>query len=166
MKFLVMEAAIFDIDGVIADVSERLRKALEPFGKKSVEALSRDEKKKFWEEFLNPQLLKLDKPKIEVINHVRRLSERGIRIIIVTGRSREKQKDGTIEQLKSWDIPYHEIYFRGKNDLRKEEIYKRSVIKSLLKKGYRIIELWEDNQKVIDSIRDLIPEAKIVKVEG
>lgn len=161
-----MEAAVFDIDGVIADISERLKKALEPFGKKNVEELSREEKKKFWEEFLNPQLIKLDKPKVETIEYIKRLSGKGVKIIIITGRNEEKQKVETIEQLKSWNIPYDEIYFRRKGDLRREEIYKKSVIKSLLKRGYRIIELWEDNQRVIDSIRGLIPEAKIVKVGG
>jgi len=161
-----MEAAIFDIDGVIADVNERLRKALEKFGKKSVSGLSKSERKNFWNEFLNPQLMKLDKPKLEIIEYIRKLKDKGVKIIIVTGRNEGEQKYETINQLNNWKVPYDEIYFRRRNDFRKESIYKKSVLRNLLLKGYRIVEFWEDNQEVIDEIRELIPEAKIVKVEG
>ncbi|MCX8168678.1 MAG: hypothetical protein N3E39_00420 [Candidatus Methanomethylicia archaeon] len=159
-----MNIAIFDLDGVIANVEERLKKVLEKVNKKSINEISRYEKRKFWNEFLNPRLLILDKPNTEIINHIKKLKDEGFKIIILTGRSEDKQKNETIKQLNLWGVPYDEIYFRSKKDFRKDSIYKKSVIKKLLNKGYKVVEFWEDSEEVIKGVRKLIPEAKIVKV--
>jgi len=164
MNCEIMEAAIFDLDGVIANVNERIEKALNELGKKKLNELSRGEKKKFWEIFLNPELLELDKPNMDIIDYIKKLKDRGLKIIIVTGRT-QKQKNETLKQLNFWEVPYDEIYFRRAGDLRKDSIYKREVVKRLLKRGYNIVELWEDSNEVIKELRSLIPNAKIVKVE-
>jgi len=164
MKCELMEAAIFDLDGVIADVSGRIEHALKELDRKSLNELSRGDRRKFWEIFLNPELLELDKPKMDVIDYMRKLKDKGLRIIIVTGRT-HKQKNKTLKQLSSWGVPYDEIYFRGAGDLRRDSIYKREVVKLLLRKGYNIVEVWEDSDEVIRELRRLIPHAKIVKVE-
>jgi phosphoglycolate phosphatase-like HAD superfamily hydrolase len=165
MKCEFMEVAIFDLDGVIADVSGRIEKALRELGKENLNELSREDRRRFWEIFLNPELLELDKPRMDVIDYMRKIKDKGLRIIIVTGRT-IKQKNETLKQLSSWGVPYDEIYFRMAGDLRKDSIYKREVVKLLLKRGYNIVEVWEDSDEVIRELRKLIPDAKIVKVES
>ncbi|WP_304328632.1 HAD family acid phosphatase [Candidatus Culexarchaeum yellowstonense] len=160
-----MEAAIFDLDGVIADVSGRIEKALRELGKENLKELSREDRRRFWEIFLNPELLELDKPRMDVIDYMRKIKDKGLRIIIVTGRT-IKQKNETLKQLSSWGVPYDEIYFRMAGDLRKDSIYKREVVKLLLRRGYSIVEVWEDSDEVIRELRKLIPDAKIVKIES
>jgi len=165
MKCEFMEVAIFDLDGVIADVSGRIEKALRELGKENLNELSREDRRRFWEIFLNPELLELDKPRMDVIDYMRKIKDKGLRIIIVTGRT-IKQKNETLKQLSSWGVPYDEIYFRMAGDLRKDSIYKREVVKLLLKRGYNIVEVWEDSDEVIRELRKLIPDAKIVKIES
>jgi phosphoglycolate phosphatase-like HAD superfamily hydrolase len=165
MKCEFMEVAIFDLDGVIADVSGRIEKALRELGKENLNELSREDRRRFWEIFLNPELLELDKPRMDVIDYMRKIKDKGLRIIIVTGRT-IKQKKETLKQLSSWGVPYDEIYFRMAGDLRKDSIYKRGVVKLLLKRGYNIVEVWEDSDEVIRELRKLIPYAKIVKIES
>jgi phosphoglycolate phosphatase-like HAD superfamily hydrolase len=165
MKCEFMEVAIFDLDGVIADVSGRIEKALRELGKENLNELSREDRRRFWEIFLNPELLELDKPRMDIIDYMRKIKDKGLRIIIVTGRT-IKQKKETLKQLSSWGVPYDEIYFRMAGDLRKDSIYKREVVKLLLRRGYNIVEVWEDSDEVIRELRKLIPDAKIVKVES
>jgi phosphoglycolate phosphatase-like HAD superfamily hydrolase len=165
MKCEFMEAAIFDLDGVIADVSGRIEKALRELGKENLNELSREDRRRFWEIFLNPELLELDKPRMDVIDYMRKIKDKGLRIIIVTGRT-IKQKNETLKQLSSWGVPYDEIYFRMAGDLRKDSIYKREVVKLLLRRGYSIVEVWEDSDEVIRELRKLIPDAKMVKIES
>jgi phosphoglycolate phosphatase-like HAD superfamily hydrolase len=165
MKCEFMEVAIFDLDGVIADVSGRIEKALRELGKENLNELSREDRRRFWEIFLNPELLELDKPRMDIIDYMRKIKDKGLRIIIVTGRT-IKQKKETLKQLSSWEVPYDEIYFRMAGDLRKDSIYKREVVKLLLRRGYNIVEVWEDSDEVIRELRKLIPDAKIVKVES
>ncbi|MCS7366744.1 MAG: hypothetical protein NDF52_02560 [archaeon YNP-WB-062] len=160
-----MEVAIFDLDGVIADVSGRIEKALRELGKENLNELSREDRRRFWEIFLNPELLELDKPRMDIIDYMRKIKDKGLRIIIVTGRT-IKQKNETLKQLSSWGVPYDEIYFRMAGDLRKDSIYKREMVKLLLRRGYNIVEVWEDSDEVIRELRKLIPDAKIVKVES
>ncbi|MCR6624239.1 MAG: hypothetical protein NDF58_06695 [archaeon YNP-LCB-024-027] len=160
-----MEVAIFDLDGVIANVSGRIEKALRELGKENLKELSRKDRRRFWEIFLNPELLELDKPRMDIIDYMRKIKDKGLRIIIVTGRT-IKQKNETLKQLSSWGVPYDEIYFRMAGDLRKDSIYKREVVKLLLRRGYNIVEVWEDSDEVIRELRKLIPDAKIVKVEN
>ncbi|MEM2137059.1 MAG: HAD family acid phosphatase [Candidatus Methanomethylicia archaeon] len=158
-----MDISIFDLDGVIADISERLRRILEAFGKKKPEELSRVEKEKFWEKFLSSEMLQLDKPITETIDYMRKLKEKGVTIVIITGRREDMQKDETLKQLKSWGVPYDKIYFRRKSDVRRDFIFKKSIIEGLRREGYNIIEIWDDSEKVIEEVRKIIPEAKIVK---
>lgn len=62
------------------------------------------------------------KPKKKVINLINKLYSKGYKIIIFTARfmgrtnnnytqAKRKAKKLTIDQLKSWNLKYHEIYF-------------------------------------------------------
>ena len=58
----------------------------------------------------------LDKPRFDVINYMRKLKDKEYKIIIVTGRVLEIQGEETKEQLKKYNVPYDEIFFRRKKD--------------------------------------------------
>lgn len=80
---------IFDLDGVLLDVSERLAIARQA---------SRDNKKIFWDVFLREDLLDLDKPRRSGIEALLRCKEKGYQVLILTGRP-ERLLWRTIEQL-------------------------------------------------------------------
>ena len=104
----------------------------------------------------------LAEPNYEIINYMRELKSKGIKIIIITGRRKDTQGDYTLRQLNEWNVPYDEIYFRRKNDFRPDSIFKASIIKWLLKRGYKIIEVWDDSLNVIEKLRKLIPNTKLI----
>ena len=87
---------MFDLDGVLVDCSERYRLCLqEANGKRN---------KRFWECFLSEKYMDLDQPNTETIETLREYYRRGYRIIILTGRVKEKQENKTKQQLKQYNI--------------------------------------------------------------
>ena len=158
----MVKCAIFDIDGVIFDVSNRIIAALEELGVDSIDKVKRNPKlrNKFWKIFLSPKYMYLDKPRLDVINYMRKLKDRGYKIIIVTGRVLETQGEKTEEQLKKYNVPYDEIYFRRKKNKRKDCELKASIIQWLIFKGYEIVEVHEDSEEVINKLKLIIPNAK------
>ena len=157
-----MIAAIFDIDGVLIDPRKRLEKCLEEQGVKSFESLDRRSKQAFWKCFLSDKYMDLDEPIIENVKYVQRLKENGVKIILLTGRREDTQKTATLSQLNRWKIPYNKIYFRRRNDRRKDYIYKANILKLLLKRGYTIVEIWDDMEEVATKLKEIAPDAKIV----
>ena len=90
------KAIVFDLDGVLVDCSERYRLCLqEANGKRN---------KRFWECFLSEKYMDLDQPNTETIETLREYYRRGYRIIILTGRVKEKQENKTKQQLKQYNI--------------------------------------------------------------
>mgnify|MGYP000704592924 FL=1 len=158
----MVKCAVFDIDGVIFDISARIRATLEELGVDSIDRVKRNPKLriKFWKIFLSPKYMYLDKPRFDVINYMHKLKEEGYKIIIVTGRVLESQGEETEKQLKKYNVPYDEIYFRRKRDKRKDYEFKTSIIQWLIFRGYEIIEVHEDSEEVINKLKLIIPSAK------
>ena len=160
----LMKCVIFDLDGVVFDVSRRINAALEEAGAKRVEDLKHNPrlKRRFWEAFLSPKYMHLDIPRFDVIDRMWELKRKGYKIIILTGRVLETQGDETIAQLKKYNVPYDEIYFRRKRDKRKDYEYKASVVMWLKHSGCEIVEIHEDSEEVANKLREIVPEAKII----
>lgn len=156
-----MKVAIFDIDGVIAEVSERLRATLQEMHTEDLRKIPKEKRKDFWRIFLSPRYMNLDKPIMENIEYIRRCKEKGVKIILITGRREDTQKEQTIEQLNKWNVPYDKIYFRRRGDLRRDIQYKISIIKRMIKKGLEITEVWDDNREIIDKIKEKFPTIKV-----
>lgn len=154
--------AVFDIDGVLVDPSKRLEKRLEEQGVKSFKDLDRARKKAFWKCFLSDKYMDLDEPIIENIKYVQKLKENGIKIVLLTGRREDTQKTATLSQLNKWKIPYDKIYFRRKNDRRKDYIYKANILKLLLKRNYKIVEIWDDMEDVAKKLKEISPKTKVI----
>mgnify|MGYP000097138337 CR=1 FL=1 len=154
--------AVFDIDGVLVDPSKRLKKCLEEQGAKFLKDLDRARKQAFWECFLSDKYMDLDEPIIENIRYVQKLKENGVKIVLLTGRREDTQKTATLMQIKKWKIPCDKIYFRRKNDRRKDYIYKANILKLLLKRNYKIVEIWDDMEDVAKKLKEISPKTKVI----
>ena len=157
-----MKAAVFDLDGVLFNVNERLRKCLSEVGASSVEEMSKEQRRQFWKIFLSTKYMHLDKPNKELINYISELKSKGIRIIIITGRREDTQKEYTLKQLKEAGISFDEIYFRPANYFRKDYEFKAEVVEKLIEKGYEIVEFWDDSERVVEKMKKVLRGAKIV----
>jgi len=157
-----MKVAIFDLDGVLFDVSKRLEKCLEEVGARSIEEMTREQRRQFWKVFLSTKYMYLDRPNKELIGYVRKLKRDGTKIIIITGRREDAQKDYTLKQLEEAGIEYDKIYFRPRNCFLKDADFKAGIVQELKKKGYEIVEFWDDSERVICKMVTVLPMAKIV----
>ncbi len=86
----------------------------------------------------------------------------GHKIIIVSGR------DGSCLKLsKDWldfyGVPYDEIYFRAKDDNRKDSIIKAEIYNNNIKGRYNIKVVYDDRNQVVDMWREL--GLKVLQVE-
>jgi len=138
------EVVIFDLDGTLVDCSVR---------KYWCELENKADRTKFWECFLSEKYMDLDQPKQHIIKLLNDYFEKGYKVVIITGRLYETQYSKTIEQLKKWNIPYHEIYFRHKGDYCKDFVFKSEIIKMLLDKGYKIKAVYDDSVDVVQFIK-------------
>ena len=153
-----MKCAVFDLDGVLIDVSERLARCLKESGGRKDRV--------FWNCFLSSKYMYLDKPNTELVEYVRKLKQLGYRIIIVTGRRRDTQLDATIAQLRAFGVPFDELYMREPNDYRKDHEFKTDIVKRLLEKGYEITEVWDDSERVVEAMKKLLQNAKVVHYQS
>jgi len=149
-----VRAVVFDLDGVLVDSSERFLKCLDE---------SKNDKQKFWSCFLSEKYMDLDRPREEYIRILREYLSKGYRIVIVTGRVEERQKDKTLKQLSQWGITFHEIYFRKAGDYRKDWEFKIEIIDRILRKC-EIEAVYDDSDRVIEEIKRRHPEIKVYKV--
>jgi len=133
---------VFDLDGTLIDSSERFRRC---------ELESRGNRYRFWECFQSPKYMDFDRPRYGIVKLLLDYRARGYRIIIVTGRCRETQELKTLEQLREWGIEFDEIYFRSRNDYRKDYVFKSEIIREI---GSRcIIEaIYDDSIDVVNTL--------------
>jgi len=148
-------AVIFDLDGVLVDSSERFKRC---------ESESGGDRRRFWDCFLSEKYMDLDRPRPEYVELAKRYAAQGFAVIIVTGRVEEKQRSKTIQQLTQWGVTFSEIYFRQKNDYRKDHELKTEIIRRLSSR-YRIVAVYEDSQAVAEALKKLLPDAEIHLVQ-
>ncbi len=164
-----MIIAVFDLDGVLFDVSERIRRCLEEIGCgdcSSPADLPREKKKAFWECFLSAKYMHLDRLNADVAERVKELKQRGMGIVIITGRREDTQKEYTLKQLRENGVPFDAIFFRKPGDYRRDHEYKAEVIKMLLREGHVVVEVWDDSERVVEAVKKLLPDARIVHYGG
>ena len=86
---------IFDLDGTLADISERKEKAQWKSNDKAMD----------WDIFFDPENIKLDKPKEAVIKCAQMFHKQGYKIVIFSGRN-----DRSFQETKLWlsthEVPY------------------------------------------------------------
>ena len=128
------EIVIFDIDGTLADVSERLHHI--------------KKKPKDWDSFFKgiPQ----DKAIRSMVRLCNVLYESGIKIILCSGRSDQYRRE-TIEWLAQQGVKYHELRLRGGHDRRSDVIVKREMLAG--RDRSKILFVVEDRSGVVEMWR-------------
>jgi len=138
----------FDVDGVIADVSQRLTTARE---------LAKYYGHDFWEVFFSDELLTLDKPRPAGVRLVKRAHAEGFRVIVITGRP-SKLRDFTLNQVINYTgIKPDAIYMRRNRDRRPPEVVKVELLGKALRDGFEVIEYHDDSEDVLREIRVKYP---------
>ena len=132
---------IFDLDGTLAIIDDRLKKSLMKNGKIN------------WKRFFSEDLIKKDLPNPPVITTAKLFHQNGYKIYIFSGRS-EKIKEATVQWLKKYDVPYDLLKMRAKNDNRPDEIIKKEFIFELCTLE-NIFLILDDRKKVVKMWRSL-----------
>ena len=128
------ELGIFDIDGTLADISERLHHI--------------KKKPKNWNAF-NEGMAK-DKAIHSMLRLCNILYASGLQIILCSGRN-ERNRPETVEWLSRQGVNYHELLLRRDEDYRPDAVVKRELIQNLDKN--RILFVVEDRSRVVEMWR-------------
>ena len=91
--------AIFDLDGTLADIEVRRLVSTKNDGKID------------WGMFFDPKNIELDKPHRHIITLAQMLKDVGVKILILSGRSKGT-KDATVEWLSKYNVPYTVLKMR------------------------------------------------------
>lgn len=127
-------AAIFDVDGTLADVSELRQKWL----------YSEDHGKDF-QEF---HAASVDAPVIEWVREAAVLAHgRGLAVIIVTGRT-SRWRGHTAWWLALNEIPSDALYMRGAKDHRPDALVKADILERI-KASWSPVWAFDDNPSTI-----------------
>ncbi len=149
---------VFDIDGVLLDVSQRIALA---------EKASHGNTSLFWRYFFSEEFLQFDKPRKTGIDILLDRMRKGI-VIIVTGRP-SRLRRATLYQLQSIGIPIggiKEIYMRSNNDHRKSYLFKLEAIERILLKGHTILELHDDDEEFLKRVKRILIHARLYLHSG
>ncbi|HDJ83653.1 MAG TPA: hypothetical protein ENG44_01485 [Desulfurococcaceae archaeon] len=149
----IIKVYVFDIDGVLVDVSERLRRAKE---------LSEGSRELFWKYFFSKELIELDKPRDIGIRLLIDRLKMGL-VAIVTGRPKSLYYI-TLKQLKAINIPIEQIWrieMRRDGDYRKSYIVKLERILNIVYEGYEIAEIHDDEEELLYRARIYLPKTRL-----
>jgi len=128
------EIVIFDIDGTLADVSERIHHVRK--------------KPKNWNAFF--QGMAQDKAIHSMVRLCNLLHASGIQIILCSGRTEERRQQ-TIDWLARQGVNYHDLLLRKDNDHRQDSVVKREMLAAIDKS--KILFVVEDRSRVVEMWR-------------
>ena len=128
------EIVIFDIDGTLADVSERIHHV--------------KKKPKNWNAFF--QGMAQDKAIHSMVRLCNILYESGIKIVLCSGRN-EEHRPQTVQWLAQQGVNYHELILRRDGDMRSDVIAKREMLAGIDRS--EILFVVEDRSRVVEMWR-------------
>lgn len=128
------EIVIFDIDGTLADVSERIHHVRR--------------KPKNWAAFF--QGMAQDKAIHSMVRLCNILHAAGIRIVLCSGRN-EEYRQTTMAWLAQEGVQYHELRLRPDGDYRSDVIVKREMLADIDME--KILFVVEDRSRVVEMWR-------------
>lgn len=143
-RVLGKPVVVFDLDGVLFDVSERLRAVLRELGADKIPDKG-ELRHRFWELFLSEKYMRLDKPNAHFVELAKEYKARGYGVVIVTGRIYESQGSRTLEQLQTSGVPFDLIVFRSKGEYAKDHQFKVQLIKEL---RLNVVKAYDDSPDV------------------
>ena len=132
------DAAIFDVDGTLVDVSS-VRHYVNPND-------PRFPGKKMWEEFHGKSINCPPIPQALQLHEEARAE--GLAILIVTARMNVWSLP-TLLWLREHGVEHDELYMRRNLDYRKDYIVKAEILQQIKKDGYRPVMAVDDNPNVI-----------------
>tara|TARA_R110002020_G_scaffold205738_2_gene410395 strand:+ start:173 stop:736 length:564 start_codon:yes stop_codon:yes gene_type:complete len=151
INFLAKRDIIFDVDGTLMNISERLTETNKRYDKK-------DQRDKWWDMFLNNKVMKdNDTCNIDVVLMLHCLMDKGNRIIITSARN-IKHKATTIWQLENHcglTPDLYKIYLRKDNDMRPDSIVKKELLEQIKTDGYDPTIAFDDRDQVVKMWREL-----------
>ena len=130
----MVNAVIFDIDGTLADISQRLHHI--------------QRKPRNWEAF-NEEIAK-DKAVHSMVRLCNILYASGLHIVLCSGRNESKRVE-TVEWLKRQGVNYHQLLLRKDGDFRTDAVVKREILGTLDKS--QILFVVEDRSRVVEMWR-------------
>jgi len=141
---------IFDLDGTLADIEDRRKLSTKEDGKMD------------WDKFFDPENIKLDKPKTEVIMMLQALKAFGYQIAILSGRSKAT-KEETKNWLKKYDIDYNILKLRPTGNKWKwmpDQKLKLGWFNDLWvndenKSEHEVVAVFDDRDKVVNMWREI-----------
>jgi phosphoglycolate phosphatase-like HAD superfamily hydrolase len=128
------EIVVFDIDGTLADVSERVH---------HVRARPRN-----WNAFFAK--MAQDKAIVAMVRLCNLLHDAGVRIVLCSGRP-ERYRPQTTTWLAREDVRYDELRLRRDGDRRPDTIAKREMLADLDRD--RVLFIVEDRNSVVEMWR-------------
>ena len=129
------EIVIFDIDGTLADVSERIHHVRG--------------KRKDWDAFFAG--MAQDKAIGAMVRLCNLLHDGGMRIVLCSGRT-EQHRAETVKWLDREGVRYHELRLRRDGDRRSDTIAKREMLEGIDRS--RILFVVEDRTRVVEMWRE------------
>ena len=128
------EIVIFDIDGTLADVSERIHHV--------------KKKPKNWNAFF--QGIAQDKALHSMVRLCNILYASGIRILLCSGRN-EEYRPQTVQWLAQQGVNSHELILRRDCDMRSDMVVKREMLVGIERS--KILFVVEDRGRVVEMWR-------------
>ena len=128
------EIVIFDIDGTLADVSERIHHL--------------KKKPKDWNAFVGG--MAQDKAIQSMVRLCNILYASNIQIMLCSGRSEEHRAE-TVKWLAQHNVKYHELRLRKDRDRRTDSLVKREMLEGIDKS--KILFVVEDRSRVVEMWR-------------
>jgi FMN phosphatase YigB (HAD superfamily) len=128
------EIVIFDIDGTLADVSERVHHL--------------KKKPKDWNAFFGG--MAQDKAIRSMVRLCKILNSSGVRVVLCSGRSEEHRKE-TVEWLTRQGVDYHALLLRRDGDRRSDVVVKREMLAGIDKR--KVLFVVEDRSRVVQMWR-------------
>ena len=135
------DIVIFDLDGTLADIRDRVKHCSIKDGKLD------------WDEFYNPVNIEMDKPNKDVVELNKALHKVGYEIHILSGRS-DRTRSATEKWLYDNEIDWHHLMMRDEENLYlKDNELKRGWLNKFYKKEY-ILFVVDDRKQVVDMWRE------------
>ena len=139
----MMKTVIFDLDGTLALIDTRRKIATKDNGKMD------------WDVFFNPDNIELDRPNWPVIDTLKLFKEKGLTIVIFSGRSKVT-KDATRDWLKKFDVPFDVLKMRPTSNEFKfmpDDDLKEGWLNELFPDKSDIFAVFDDRNKVVEMWR-------------
>ncbi|MCD6368591.1 MAG: hypothetical protein J7L38_02195 [Thermoproteales archaeon] len=153
---------VFDVDGVLVDVRDRLKETLKRLGLseliKDTSQITGSLRNRFWKIFLSENMLAYDKPRpLGISLLLDRLHEGSV--IVLTGRP-ETLRKATLRELKGFGVPVEKIsqfLFRRRGDRRADYMVKREYLKYFSS----ITEVHDDSIEILYEAKRIHPNARL-----